>query len=73
MEDTNAFMQFINKHWKDKWIYLMSVPIFIILNLPFVNTYNIHSKKSWLTVFAITVLIIMLFLPIYIKRRFPKF
>ena len=51
----------------------MSVLILIILNLPFINTYNIHSKKSWITVFAIFVLVIILFLPIYKKRQFPKF
>lgn len=66
-------INFINDLWKSKFVYLYTLAFFIAINIPFVNDYNIHSRKSWL-IFLSTVVIVAIILIIIIdKRRLPKF
>lgn len=72
MEATDLY-KILEKTWSKKYIYLLLIISYILFNLPFITSYNISSKKTWIIAIAILVVHIIAFGIILWKRAIPKF
>lgn len=60
------------KNWSSKYIYLIIFVGYILANLAFVNTYSLHSIKSWVIAVSIVVVFGICGVIVKIHRAFPK-